>query len=343
MALTAQQIKQQYPGYAGWNDEASIMADFNATGGAGKGGGYTPSTSSGGGFDFGSFSAQNKDYLSQYKSAIDAIPTAESLQKAEEEKFNLPALRETNVALQQQAMDKEQSLIDKQRAMLSAQDEIKAQYSGADVTQAQQDRLVSERIKPMQEEYNKEQQAYSDIVRLAQRAGIQVNDAVAQVAANVTQKMQDYWQRTMGFLDQQKGIIAEEQSRRFADYQMDKEAQLNLLIAKEQAGFALTAAEKQFQYSLALREDDFQKQLKLKALDNTGGVSLFPTINQSTYSKPSGAPMSVNNNYSAAFSPLLDLQSGNTTAPTSTNTGSNWMQNILNFVTGGRTQNSVKA
>jgi hypothetical protein len=38
MAITPQQIKQTYSGYAGWNDEAAIVADYNATGGAGKGG-----------------------------------------------------------------------------------------------------------------------------------------------------------------------------------------------------------------------------------------------------------------------------------------------------------------
>lgn len=37
MQPTAQQIKQMYPGYAGWNDEAAIVADYLATGGQGKG------------------------------------------------------------------------------------------------------------------------------------------------------------------------------------------------------------------------------------------------------------------------------------------------------------------
>jgi len=39
MGLTAQEIKSMYEGYRGWNDEAAIVADFNATGGEGKGGG----------------------------------------------------------------------------------------------------------------------------------------------------------------------------------------------------------------------------------------------------------------------------------------------------------------
>jgi hypothetical protein len=36
--MNADQIKQQYSGYQSWNDPAAIMADFKATGGAGKGG-----------------------------------------------------------------------------------------------------------------------------------------------------------------------------------------------------------------------------------------------------------------------------------------------------------------
>jgi hypothetical protein len=36
--LNADQIKQQFPGYAGWNDNSAIEADFRATGGSGKGG-----------------------------------------------------------------------------------------------------------------------------------------------------------------------------------------------------------------------------------------------------------------------------------------------------------------
>jgi hypothetical protein len=36
--MDANQIKAQYQGYAGWNDPAAILADFKATGGAGKGG-----------------------------------------------------------------------------------------------------------------------------------------------------------------------------------------------------------------------------------------------------------------------------------------------------------------
>src|SRR3972149_5463496 len=40
--MNADQIKAQFPGYAGWNDRAAIEADFRATGGQGKG----PSTSS---------------------------------------------------------------------------------------------------------------------------------------------------------------------------------------------------------------------------------------------------------------------------------------------------------
>lgn len=46
-ALNANQIKQAYEGYAGWNDPAAIMADFRATGGSGKGG---PGIASGGQF-----------------------------------------------------------------------------------------------------------------------------------------------------------------------------------------------------------------------------------------------------------------------------------------------------
>ena len=42
---TAEQIKAQFPGYQSWNDPNAIVADFNATGGVGKGGG---SSSSGG-------------------------------------------------------------------------------------------------------------------------------------------------------------------------------------------------------------------------------------------------------------------------------------------------------
>lgn len=37
MAISAKQIKQLYPGYSGWNDEAAIVADYNVTGGSGKG------------------------------------------------------------------------------------------------------------------------------------------------------------------------------------------------------------------------------------------------------------------------------------------------------------------
>ena len=36
--MDANTIKQQFPGYSGWNDPAAILADFKATGGAGKGG-----------------------------------------------------------------------------------------------------------------------------------------------------------------------------------------------------------------------------------------------------------------------------------------------------------------
>jgi len=43
--MTADQIKAQFPGYSSWNDPNAIVADFNATGGAGKGG---SSSSSGG-------------------------------------------------------------------------------------------------------------------------------------------------------------------------------------------------------------------------------------------------------------------------------------------------------
>ena len=48
--MNASEIKAKYPGYAGWNDEAAIVADFNATGGAGKGG--SSSGGGGGGGDY---------------------------------------------------------------------------------------------------------------------------------------------------------------------------------------------------------------------------------------------------------------------------------------------------
>lgn len=42
--MDANTIKSQYPGYAGWNDPAAIVADFKATGGAGKGGSTSPTS-----------------------------------------------------------------------------------------------------------------------------------------------------------------------------------------------------------------------------------------------------------------------------------------------------------
>lgn len=45
----ANSIKAAYPGYAGWNDSAAIIADFRATGGAGKEGG---GGGAGGAFNF---------------------------------------------------------------------------------------------------------------------------------------------------------------------------------------------------------------------------------------------------------------------------------------------------
>lgn len=39
--MDVNQIKSQYEGYRGWNDPAAILADFRATGGAGKGGSST--------------------------------------------------------------------------------------------------------------------------------------------------------------------------------------------------------------------------------------------------------------------------------------------------------------
>lgn len=45
----ANSIKQNYSGYAGWNDPASIIADFRATGGSGKGGPTSYSSGGGGG------------------------------------------------------------------------------------------------------------------------------------------------------------------------------------------------------------------------------------------------------------------------------------------------------
>jgi len=44
--MDVNQIKQQFPGYAGWNDQAAILADFRATGGAGKGGPTSSSSTS---------------------------------------------------------------------------------------------------------------------------------------------------------------------------------------------------------------------------------------------------------------------------------------------------------
>ena len=70
MALSADQIKSQYSGYAGWNDPAAIVADYNATGGAGKGGpassgGYSGGSS--GGFD--AYLQQSLKFL-QYKKTL---------------------------------------------------------------------------------------------------------------------------------------------------------------------------------------------------------------------------------------------------------------------------------
>ena len=45
---TVQWIKENFPGYNSWNDENSILADYNATGGAGKEGSGGGTASSGG-------------------------------------------------------------------------------------------------------------------------------------------------------------------------------------------------------------------------------------------------------------------------------------------------------
>ena len=89
---SAAQIKATYPGYAGWNDTAAIEADYNATGGAGKG--NTPWLLGGGG------TAPGGDAVSEFANVFSqlavpgyAVPPI-TLGKIEEyEKLSLEELR----------------------------------------------------------------------------------------------------------------------------------------------------------------------------------------------------------------------------------------------------------
>lgn len=75
--MNADQIKSQYEGYRSWNDPAAIVADFKATGGQGKGGPSTSSSSSSGGFSSNAIDLAKT--LNQYN--VDAAkPAIQSLQ-----------------------------------------------------------------------------------------------------------------------------------------------------------------------------------------------------------------------------------------------------------------------
>lgn len=83
---TAAWIKANFPGYVGWNDEAAIVADFNATGGAGKEGG------GGGG---GGTQTSTDDYINQLIATLtkDVVPKAlefdtEAARKAAEQEWS---------------------------------------------------------------------------------------------------------------------------------------------------------------------------------------------------------------------------------------------------------------
>lgn len=63
---SVEEIKAAFPGYQSWNDEASILADFNATGGAGKGGSSSGSSA-------GSIAPFNFDQQAAEKAAMEEL------------------------------------------------------------------------------------------------------------------------------------------------------------------------------------------------------------------------------------------------------------------------------
>lgn len=93
---TAQEIKSAFPGYAGWNDEAAIIANFNATGGAGKEGGGSSGSSSG------SSSAPMFDTDAAWSTA-----EAEALKELSPYYEKLLSMYKGNIALAKQQMDKD--------------------------------------------------------------------------------------------------------------------------------------------------------------------------------------------------------------------------------------------
>lgn len=90
--LTANWIKQNFPGYAGWNDSASILADYKSTGGSGKTGPNSPPVgsrpSSGSSTGSSGLNAQAElDLLNQVARQVIAL---------EDQYANLPGISLTN-------------------------------------------------------------------------------------------------------------------------------------------------------------------------------------------------------------------------------------------------------
>lgn len=289
-------IKQNYSGYSGWNDNAAIMADFNATRGAGKGGpsgGNNFMGSSGGSLNdlFSQQQGANQDFLGRYTSAVNNQESATNMYGRLSGELGLQGITDTRNMFQDQMLGLEGTQSQIGRNLMAAPDAVKGQYFNADVTQDQMNRLVAERQRPIQQLQNENAFALSDLGREASRADVRYQTAMQQLSNLMGMGMQDQQQDLMPY-QMESQMLSEQNARQFTGYSQQTQNQHDMLKMKEQQGFDMSLMDMQNKNALDMLERQFSQQKDLQQMSQkSANTSTGPLIQFPSSSAPTGSPI----------------------------------------------------
>lgn len=270
-------------------------------------GGSPGGSAGGGGFDFSQQQARADDFLGRFRSKVEGFEPLSDVVAREEERLGVPQLRAQNVALQESALDLEGDISKTRRQILAAEDDVPQQFSGADLTQSQLNRLVAERQRPLQKQSTEQVQTFTDLVRVAQRAGISLSQKEAQVAQAMSLAVEEQNRQLLPF-QTEASILSEQAAREFSGYTMERQSQLDMLMAKFQLNGQLSLGEQSLANSLALEEERFQNQLALQRDKDTSVTNLLNTTGGAPTSAPPSGPPQTGGTVGGFTSPNDPLQ-----------------------------------
>lgn len=228
--LTAQQIKAQYPGYVGWNDPAAIVADFRATGGAGKEGAVSAGISAGlpgpsAADILKTQREQEEQLLGQFQTQVagqEALPAAYTRLRTE---AGIPGLEE-QLGVFKTEVYKTRDLLDR------LEEDITSRITGTMTTEAQRRRMVAAEEVPLQTTLARLGTGMAPIAERLTTAAANVQTMLGLTSAQQERELAPIKMRISAF--------SERASREITGYTAEKQRQLDLLLRQLQEQGALS-------------------------------------------------------------------------------------------------------